>query len=375
MRRLDEAVHTPREQWDWPPEWESFRDEHTGARITRLTNASCINHPLYYLTNSFTRDSRALVFASDRAGKMDLYRVSLVDGAIRRLTDLEGLQPFSGNLVDDDAYFSTNGQLHRLNLEEGEDRIIAERRGCGIGEVTLSCDRQWAATLITKSGSAGILLSRTDGSRSYVILDGVRALYHPQFHPTDPERLIYSADLPDPRMWTVRRDGSNDRCIYRNQPEEWFVHETFLGKTEEMIFSHWHHGLCSVKLDQGELRTIATLSAWHLASNRDGTQIICDTHLPDTGLCLVNPKTGEYRTLCNPAASNQGTQWREPTSLPAEGEAPGWATMVEKESGETAYGPQWTHPHPSFSPDGRLVAYTSDTSGRPQAYVVEVAEG
>ena len=93
-----------------------------------------MNHPLYYLTNSFTRDSRALVFASDRAGKMDLYRVSLVDGAIRRLTDLEGLQPFSGNLVDDDVYFSTDGQLHRLNLEDGEDRVIAERRGCGFGD-------------------------------------------------------------------------------------------------------------------------------------------------------------------------------------------------------------------------------------------------
>ncbi len=371
---IGEAVQTLREQWDWPPEWESFPDRHTGARITRLTNASCINHPLYYLTNSFTRDSRSLVFASDRAGKTDLYRVSLVDGSIRRLTNLEGLQPFSGNLVDDDVYFSTDGQLHRLNLEDGDDRVIAERTGCGFGEVTVSCDRQWAATLITKNGSAGILLSTTDGSQSYVILDGVRALYHPQFHPTDPERLIYSADLPDPRMWTVRRDGSDDRCIYRNGPEEWFVHETFLGKTEEIIFSHWHDGLYSVKLDGGEVRPIASLSAWHVASNPDGTQIICDTHLPDVGLCLVNPKTGEYRTLCKPGASNQGTQWHERTPLPAEGDAPGWATMVEQESGETAYGPQWTHPHPSFSPDGQRVAYTSDSTGRPQAYVAEVAD-
>ena len=359
-------------QTDWPPEWETFRDERTGARITRLTNASCISHPLYYLTNSFTRDSRALVFASDRAGKMDLYRVSLVDGAIRRLTDLEGLQPFSGNLVDDEVYFSTDGRLHRLSLEDGEDRIIAERRGCGFGEVTVSSDRRWAATLITKERSAGILVTPTDGSASHVILDGVRALYHPQFHPTDPERLIYSADLPDPRMWTARRDGSDDRCIHRNRPEEWFVHETFLGETEKIIFSHWHHGLCCVKLGTGELRTIATFSAWHVASNPDGTQIICDTHLPDVGLCLVDPETGKCRCLCYPGASNQGTQWHEKVPLAAEGDAPGWATMVETETGETAYGPQWTHPHPSFSPDGRLVAYTSDESGWPQAYVVEV---
>ena len=361
-------------QREWPPEWEIFRDERTAVQITRLTNASCISHPLYYLANSFTCDGRSLVFASDRAGKMELYRVSLVDGAIRRLTDLDGLQPFSGNLVDDEVYFTTDGQLHCLTLEDSEDRIIAERRGCGFGEVTVSSDRRWAAALITKQGSAGILVTRTDGSASQVILDGVRALYHPQFHPTDPERLIYSADLPDPRMWAVSRDGGDDHCIYRNRPEDWFVHETFLGETEEIIFSHWHRGLCSVELGGEELRTIATLSAWHVASNRNGTQIICDTHLPDVGLCLVDPRTGKHSRLCYTGASNQGTQWHEKVPLAAEGDAPGWATMVETETGETAYGPQWTHPHPSFSPDGRLVAYTSDATGWPQAYVVEVTK-
>jgi len=359
-------------QTQFPPEWESFPDPQTGARITRLTSAPSINHPLYYLTNSFTRDCRSLVFASDRAGKVDLYRVSLVDGVIQRLTDLDGVQPFSGNLVDDDVYFVTEGQLHRLSLLDGTDQVLAGRAGAGFGEVTLSCDRRWAATLITKPGSAGILIVRTDGSGSYVILEGVRALYHPQFHPTDPDRLIYSADLPDPRMWQVRRDGSGDRCIYRNAPAEWFVHETFLGKTDRLTFSHWRHGLCCVGLDEGEVQTLARLSAWHVASNREGSRIVCDTHLPDIGLCLVDPRTGEYHTLCCPGASNKGTQWHKSVPLAAEGGAPGWATMVEKETGETAYGPQWTHPHPSFSPDGRLVAYTSDVSGWPQAYVVEV---
>jgi oligogalacturonide lyase len=39
---------------------------------------------------------------------------------------------------------------------------------------------------------------------------------------------------------------------------------------------------------------------------------------------------------------------------------------------ETTYGPQWTHPHPSFSPDGKYVVYTSDVSGHSQVYVVAV---
>lgn len=367
-------MNTSRGQTQWPAEWETFRDEQTGARVTRLTGAPCINHPLYYLANSFSRDGRSLVFASDRAGKMDLYRVSLVDGDIRRLTDVEGLLPFSGNVVDDNVYFTANGQMHRLSLEDGGDRVIAERTGCELGEVTVNCDRRWAATLVKKGGSAGLLIARTDGSGSHVILDGVRALYHPQFHPTDPERLIYSADPPDPRVWTVRRDGSDDRCVYRNAPDEWFVHETFLGKTDRIIVVHWHRGLCEVELSAGQLRIVAEFSVWHIASSPDGSRIVCDTHLPDVGLCLVDPPSGGYLTLCHPRASNKGSQWRQPLPLQAAGDAPGWATMTEKDTGETAYGPQWTHPHPSFSPEGRLVAYTSDATGWPQAYVVEVQE-
>ncbi len=362
----------PSDQTMWPPEWERFVDAQTGARITRLTSADCINHPLYYLTNSFTSDRPWLIFASDRAGKMDLYRASLESGEIHRLTDLPGVQPFSGNVVDDEVYFSTDGQIHRMNLETCDDQVIANRPGCGLGEVTVSCDRQWATSLVTKGDKAGLLIARTDGSQSYEILSGVRALYHPQFHPTDSEQLIYSADPPDPRMWAVRIDGAEDRCIYCNKPDEWFVHETFLGQTDQMIVVHWGQGLNVVGLGDGQLRRITDLSTWHIASRGDGKLIVCDTHLPDVGLCLVSPETGTHRTLCHPRASNQGFQWHKPTPLAADGEAPGWATMVEGPTTETAYGPQWSHPHPSFSRDGRLVAYTSDVTGRPQVYVVEV---
>ena len=106
----------------------------------------------------------------------------------------------------------------------------------------------------------------------------------------------------------------------------------------------------------------------------EGSRIVCDTHLPDIGLCLVDPRTGAHRAICRPGASNQGTQWHEPVPLPATEDAPGWATMTERATGETAYGPQWSHPHPSFSPDGRRIAYTSDATGWPQVYVVDIED-
>lgn len=40
--------------------------------------------------------------------------------------------------------------------------------------------------------------------------------------------------------------------------------------------------------------------------------------------------------------------------------------------GDTVYGPQWTHPHPGFSPDERMIIYGSDASGFTQVYVAEI---
>ena len=43
-------------------------DDKTGARVLQLTDTPCINHPLYYLANSFSPDASRLVFASNRSG-------------------------------------------------------------------------------------------------------------------------------------------------------------------------------------------------------------------------------------------------------------------------------------------------------------------
>ena len=74
-------------------------------------------------------------------------------------------------------------------------------------------------------------------------------------------------------------------------------------------------------------------------------------------------------------ATNQGSQWK--TSRYALAEDFAAARTSESLSwmenpGDTVYGPQWTHPHPSFSNDETKVAFASDRSGRTQVYVVEV---
>jgi Periplasmic component of the Tol biopolymer transport system len=73
-------------------------------------------------------------------------------------------------------------------------------------------------------------------------------------------------------------------------------------------------------------------------------------------------------------ATNQGTQWRTSRYALAEDfsaarkEALSWMETAT----DTVYGPQWTHPHPSFSHDEKHVAFASDRSGITQVYVVDL---
>ncbi|MCA9442562.1 MAG: PD40 domain-containing protein [Candidatus Omnitrophica bacterium] len=359
----------------WPAEWKIYDDESTGARVIQFTTHNSTNHPLYYLTNTFTPDSQGLIFVSDRDGRTNLYRGDLSTGEIVQLTDIPGLLPFSGNRVDHSVYFSTShGEIARLDLDSLIVETLARIPEALLGEVTVNADRTKAVALCTRSGRpAFVVVDLLEKSHRF-ILDGAHALYHPQFHPTDPDLLVYSADPPDPRIWAVRADGSDDRCVYRNSPDEWFVHEMFLGKSDDLIVVQFHKSIERIGYFTGERKTIREMSAWHIASHPEGKWIVSDTHLPDIGLQLVNPETGEIHALCLTKATNRGFQWHKDHPVSAEGAAPGYATMVEEGREETTYGPQTSHPHPSFSPDGGWVAFTSDGTGNPQAYVVEVPE-
>jgi oligogalacturonide lyase len=204
-----------------------------------------------------------------------------------------------------------------------------------------------------------VIAVNTDGSGHRVVREPPRAVGHVQVCPVDPDLILYSSDV-NQRMWLVRVDGSGERPLYLHDKREWITHESFLGQSDEVIFAHWPFALKAIRVGEREVRVVADFNAWHASSSPDGSWIVCDTTCPDIGLQLIDPATGEHRPLCYPQSSNGGTQWAE--TVPADDD------QVEADT----YGPQWSHPHPSFSPDGRQVVYTSDRTGISQVYVVDV---
>ena len=252
---------------------------------------------------------------------------------------------------------------------------VVEFEGAQLGECSLSADGDWLTAAIKQSGQQGIVTGKSDGT-GWRLIGFERTVIHPQFHPTDPEWLIFAGD-PAPRMFRVRRDGSGLQCLYEHGNDEFIVHETFLGRTGDLVFTVWPRELAHMDWKTGERKTIAHFNAWHIASNRAGTKVLCDTNHPDRGICLVDVATGAIETVCMPEASARGSQWKESRYAltedfaAARSEATGALSWMEAAT-DTVYGPQWTHPHPSFSHDENFVAFASDRTGSTQVYVVEL---
>jgi oligogalacturonide lyase len=366
----------------FPTECRKFTDERTGTTVHQITQHPAINHNLYFLNCSFTPDCRQVIFASYRDGDPNLYEAGLPDGPIHQLTKGAGLHPFSACLshCGEFLFFTRAGSIWKLNRQSLEECCLASFENAQLGECNLSASGRWLVTAIKQNGQSGIALAQADGHEWRVLLRWPRTVIHPQFHPLDDQVIEFSSD-PAPRMHLLHRESGKVECLYDHGNDEFVVHETFLGSTGDLIFTVWPFSLKRFDLKTRQIEEIAHFNAWHIAPDAVGKRVLCDTNHPDAGIQIVDVATGERHTVCYPNSSNQGSQWKTSRYALAED----WARAAEQQSLErkqslswmemktdTIYGPQWTHPHPSWSPDERSIIYTSDSSGSPQVYVAEV---
>lgn len=356
----------------FPAEWSHFRDPETGAAIIQLTSAPSINHPSYFLQSSFLPGDRSLFFTSCRTGSAQLFEASLEDGTLRQLTEGEAIHPFSAALHPSgrEIVFTRGDAILALDRSTLGERVVLRLAGAQLGECSLSPDGEWIVAAFKRGGEQGLVVGSTRGAGGRVI-PFPRTVIHPQFHPLDPAWIEFSAD-PAPRMHRVRRDGSGLECLYHHSNDEFIVHETFLGETGDIVFTVWPHSLCRMDWTTRRITTIIEHNAWHIAPNRAGTLVLFDTNHPDCGIQVVDIETREIRTICRPRASCQGTQWRHSRYALAADFAAARANVSlswMEDAADSVYGPQWSHPHPSWSHSERWIAFASDRTGHPQVYV------
>jgi oligogalacturonide lyase len=355
-------------------------DRATGARVRQLTCSASISHPTYFLHSAFVPGDREIFFTSYRSGPPQLFLAGYPDGEILQLTGGAPVHPFSALLAPngEEIVFTRGCEIWVLRLRSLDERRIFAMNEGQLGECSISSDGEWLTAAFQSGGRRGLVAGRTDGTLWREILFP-RTVIHPQFHPLEPQWIEFSGD-PAPRMHRVKRDGTGMECLYEHSNEEFVVHETFLGRTGDLVFTVWPRLLARMDWTTREISTIAEFNAWHIAPNRAGTEILCDTNHPDRGLHIVDVATGVHRMVCLTEASNQGSQWtRSRYALAgdfaaAHSQAAGSARVLSwmEAPVDTVYGPQWTHPHPSWSSDESKAAFASDRTGTTQVYVVEL---
>lgn len=357
-------------------------DLDTGASVERITSGGGVNHTFFFLTPSFRPGHPGqLGFVTHRAGCPQVCLFDFSTKSALVVTDRLGLQPFSPTFSRDGnhLYFTTrDGVVCATELTGGKDIELLTMENASLGECALSADGRRMVVPFKRETKHGLVLLEPSSGEARIVFEGEMKLLHPQFHPCDPDLILFAGD-PYPRLWMLNLRHDAPECLYENGPDEFIVHESFLGRSDNLIFAVWPRYLGKFNLRDRGIQTLARVNAWHMVSDPAGEWIISDTAHPDRGLLLIDPTTGAWTTVCHPNASCRGSQWEK--DHPAGPEV--WAALRDGGQGDLSwmemkadhvYGPQTTHPHPAFDLEGCRVSFTSDRSGAPEVYVVDTSD-
>jgi oligogalacturonide lyase len=352
----------------FPPESRILTDPASGRRMRQITAHPSVHHHPFFFVPACDREGRRLVFISHRAGRPQVF---YEDGATRELvqaTDREDIAEWSIYPSGDGrfVYFTAGTGAWRVDLDDYSETQFAdfgavEMRetgmvGAAMGTTALSADGRWWAIPVKAGRVSRFVLIDTETGTSRVILER-DTIGHPQFCPDDPDLILYAGPLTD-RVWIINRDGSGNRRLYEREDRmQWVTHEVWLPGRRAIAFVDWPRGMRLLDVETGNAEWLTRFPAWHAAPDATGKRLVCDSNFPDRGLHVIR-HDGEAEFLCASEASSEGAHW---------------AGSFPYNDGPIAVeARQQTHPHPRFLPDGARVIFTSDRTGHPQLYEVEL---
>jgi len=377
----------------FPSEMRTFVDARTGVTVTALTTGVFNDAKIYQTHPQWTSDGQYIVFRSNRAagGRSQAFAVREVTGDIIQLTE-GATNTGSLNVArkSNKLYFFRGGmgtpaQLIELNLDPlfadsqaGKMKDPASyERAVGTmpadlresGGFTLDADEKVAYIGVGKAppggGRGGPPRSvgqpqppppAWGGIRKMDLQTGAVAsvvdvpfqMGHIQANPYLPGEILYchetGGDAPQ-RMWITRSDGTGNRPLYKETPDEWVTHEAWVDKDHVYFVIMAHElrlrtkptGLVSINVRTDEVRVLGQVDVkgtvrgrdglvdgqgfWHCNGSPDGKWAVGDTFAGNVYLIYV--PTGEIVLL----------------------------TAGHKDAPD--------HPHPSFSPDSKKILIES----------------
>jgi oligogalacturonide lyase len=373
-------------------EFAERRDASTGSRVIRLSPHGVACPRNYFYQKCFTNDGGSLIFGSELSGEMNIWQLNLGTGAARQLSEGKGSNYHGAYLSADDKYlyYAKGGRHLRVDLESLEEEVVYSApplwKSYGTWSPNSSCTR-----------IAGMLMLRADqalagrgwerfraqfearplmrlidvdiaSGEARVVHEERRFLGHPMFRPFDDDLMGFCHegphDLVDARMWLIGRDGTRMRKVKEQAANEECMHEFWVPDGSRLIYVSYAKGQQERSIwaaDPATLENEKLMSmppCAHLMSDFDGSYLVGDgagqlgdvadkegyAFLPDKYIYLFDLRNRRYLRVCEHNSS--------------------WAVY----NGDT----QASHPHPSFTPDGTRVLFSSDASGKPALYLAEL---
>lgn len=377
-------------------EWRDYQDALTGRQVRQLTASTSEDYHLYFYNPSVTPDGQYLIFYSERTGVSNLFRLELGTGEIVQMTDAARVRaeywPFTqavhgvGSCLaaiashgEEVFYFAGTG-LWAVEIESLKQRQIlelpADRRPsmlqAGFAGETLVF-ATWDESLFlerSKRAYAGerfpdehfyqettSTIMRVDaatGQAEEILRMDKFWINHVHVNPRNRDLILfcheYSA-LPD-RMWLLDAASGKREPIPGQGFDEWYQHEFWSADGERVCF--------------------------HGGSQRDNTEGFCGWCSPDG-----SGYTKAYHFTSGRAYGHYNLH-PDGRTMVTDGEArPGCISKVYLSDGKQVFEPvcrhdsytfgddQRCHPHPSFTPDGRKVVFTSNRTGSSNVYLVD----
>lgn len=380
----------------FPPEWRTDRDSQTGRAVTQLTNSPAEDYHPYFYNPAVTRDGRYLIFFSERTGLSNLFRLDLLSGEIVQLTDVRPARaeywPFTAAVRGAgaclavigsggrEAFYFEGVELRGVEIETlrarrlltlPDDRrpsiLHADAEGGTLVFATwdeaLFMDRSQRAyagehfpddLFFQEMASTIIRIDTATGRAEEILRQDKFWINHVLVNPHDRDLVLFCHEYsvtPD-RMWLLNAATGEFAPLPGQGEGEWYQHEFWSADGQRVCFHGGQsgdeaHGFCGwCSLDGAEYHKFEHVTPGrayaHYNLHPDGTTMVTDGEAQPgciSKVCLHGGRQ-EFDVLCRHDSYRFGDDQR-------------------------------CHPHPSFTPDGRRVIFTSNKTGTSNIYLTD----
>ena len=357
----------------YPSEKHTIVDRVTGRSITVLTSSQYNDSKPYHTHDTWTADGNWIVFHSNRAGNgSQIFVVNELTGDMIQLTDCPGASAINLSRKKMKMFYirgqrqGSNRQIIELNMgrliadsmtDQIQNAAVYERIVASLpdgkqgSELALDADETclyWGTVTRQEMtvphpkdpgesdrkayakfkeelhayfaaagrGTGEIYKINIQTGKMDKVLDVPFRMGHLQANPWTPGEIFYCKETggdADQRIWSVKADGTNNRPIYVEGPNEWVTHET-VSSPDEMMFiisgcnpvsREKPTGIAVINLRNDQTRLLGQTfegsgsksiqGFWHCNGSPDGRWAVGDTHAGN--IILINRATGEQILL------------------------------------------------------------------------------